>query len=1682
MVGGGPAGEEKDDDEALKEPMLPPPANQMRLACWNIVRRPEFDTFILICIALNCFFMAIEDPNYKGDDENGGNILYFDISYDTNLLVGRILLYIFTVEAMLKNLAFTPWGYLFGPDANWNRLDFFIVVVGWLEEYPDYLGSMPFNVSFLRIFRVFRPLRTLGKMKNMKVLINTLFICFDPLVDVLNLTLFVFFVFSVLGMELFQGQASQRCILPLEGFVEEYPNTDKWVILSDAYTYPIEGRTCGGDFTCPEVPEGTMRMGEEIPAGKYECYHLGRNPDQGILKQNQADGIIGYDNLPQAMLTVFVFCTLEGWVGGMYQYQDSFGWAVATLYHIFMILLGTFFCMNLALAVIADTFEEEFGEEEDEEDAEGDDLEKVSEDGDEGGEKRVEPPNNPLQYPFWQLSYNSYFNNFITLLIILNAITLAMEHARRDCLAIETENIDYDSWTKNGFTGEQPDCILQAQTMSESHANFLIISNYFFVVAFAIELVVKMIGLRPYGYFSDPFNTFDFIIVVVSFVEILINIKGLTALRCFRLARVFKMARSWGSLRAIIESLLAVLPAMTSLIVMLLLYMFIAAVAGMQMMGGKKGMEEDRSRFTDFGISLLTVFQMLTGEDWNEVMFAAIRSSPGSHDWTIVIYFVLIVLIGAFLVLNMFLAIMLSDFNCGDPPDFSINNAMKTFCPFLLKEEEDVSDVESEPPLETASESNFFSPNQMKNHMTKDQEAKIREKSMERKKKLESQNKKGSQEMVKIQEDLQKQEREDKEAEKQRLDGVALNVFTPDSSLRQKFRDIVRHPLFDSFILLCIIIGSVLLAVNGPTNNDETSTWKTICYLEFSFVVIFTIEAVMKIIVLGFYWESKDAYLKDPWNWLDFVVVIVGWLTNDCLVMLPVNGESVGALRTLRVLRVLRPLRVIQRMPGMRLVVAVLFECAPVFINICFVVFFFFAVFAIMGVQFFKGQFWSCNDSSVANVDECWGCFDHAGEGDDSDNCPAGFGEREWANAPMTFDNVYVSLLTLYEVAGLEIWLDILYSGMDSVEDCELKKEGEKKYPFGCQPMQETRWEASWYFIFFILVGVFIVMNLFVGAVVDKFNELKEANGGRNPLQTEEQAKYSESMSLMVRMRPIRVPVAPQPPNKKSCLGAMTIPWWKFRISCYKIVMWDTSGKGMGTTFDMIISLMVMLNILVMGLYQWKRLGPGEVMEIEENCKSDDDYPCPIQDHQETNLYEGLEMLNNIFTGIFLVEMLLKFAAWGLTQYFIDYWNQLDFILVVMSVLGFIVEIILTGGAFPLNPAVFRIVRVARLTRALKSIRMVRRIKGVARLVDTLVIAIPAMGNVASLCFLIIFIFAVMGMDFFGSDEVDGPNAAKVYGMYNQHANFRYFGDAFMLLFRSVTGEAWNGVMHDMMKAECDMQMYPDKHKYQPGDKEYDPDWCGTPHQSSPWIFFLLIQTFITGLLFELVTAIVLDEFSKMNKNEELPVNGDMISNFNEHWAQLDPKATQMIPQYKLLPFLKSVSPPIFESEEEAKKEIFNMNIVVNRVSGCLMVQYVDTLVAVTRYLYVKDLGEQIGRELDVAMIESPELTTRIISAYPHLKKIDEMDTKDFKEELAASRMQGALQKKSARKRADAQKTNIRLQYAKIKNIEVKKTSKGGYSFPKDIEKLSVDEMKTEIIKSGSSIEIIPEKEHSDVV
>jgi hypothetical protein len=1619
--------------------------NPGRLTCWKIVTHPYFDALILTSIATNCFFMAIEDPALGDDDSVKGNIMYMDIKFETAAMIGRVLLWVFTVESLLKNLAFTPWGYFFGPDANWNRLDFFIVVVGWLEEYPDYLGALPFNLSFLRIFRVFRPLRTLGKMDGMKELINTMFLCVDPLVDVLNLTIFVFFVFSVLGMELFQGQGSQRC-LDVTNW-DEATQVGTWSVLPDdaAPTQNIGDRRCGGDFKCP--------MWEGV---QYKCYNAGKNPEQGIYKQNTADGIIGYDNLGQAMLTVFVFTTAEGWTDGMYQYMDSFNWLVSALYHTLMMMLGNMFCFNLALAVIADTFEAEAdndGDDEEDGDKKEGDEDKKSESGEDEEEPKAPRPENPIRAVFYDISYYPWFGHFIIFLIIFNTVTLAMEHAKVECLSLVDAPAAGDAHY-GGWTGPTPSCIMQANTMSESIESFLGVTNLIFVVAFAVEAVIKLIGMNPYWYFQDNFNCFDFTIVLVSFVEMSFNIKGMTALRCFRLARLFKMARSWGSLRAIIESLLKVLPAMTSLTIMLFLFMFIAAVAGMQTLGNAIPYEE-RARFTDFGTAMLTVFQMLTGENWNEVMFSAIVHTK---SYGIVIYFLLVMLIGQFLVLNLFLAIMLSDFNCGEPPDFSIGNLINTCCPFLKAKEADGTTEDVDAAVDGGDDDGaFFTPAQLarmadrENNSDEDVRAnrtRVRSKSAQKKEDMEKAGKHGSMEMVSINNDLNLSRKEKALKIRNTLKGKSLGLFETDNKFRRACMTICREPMFESFILACIIISSVMLAVNGPTDDERKPIWVTLSYLDFFFIVVFTIECSLKIVTNGFY-SCPEGYLKDPWNILDFVVVLVAWISSDYQwVTMPWGsaGSGVGALKTLRSLRALRPLRTIQRLPGMRLVVAVLFECTPVFINICFVVLFFFTVFAIMGVQFFKGQFWSCNDGDVGRVDECWGCFEDPDGGFPSKYCPDGYSVRRWRNAKMNFDNVWTGLLTLYEVAGQELWLDVMYAAMDTRPEYTIDAHGNKEFPYGYQPQQERNWPAAFFFVFFILLGVFIVMNLFVGAVVDKFNELKEANGGKSPLQTEEQAQYTESMQLMARMRPFKVPLPPRKPLKKATMKAVQDKLYTWRLMAYKIVMWDTSGKNMGTTFDMCISLCVMLNIVVMGLYYWTRLPDGAAYLAGG---------VEIAAFESTPYYNVLEFINNLFTLIFFIEMCLKLLAWGMKQYITDMWNQLDFVLVVSSSLGWVVEVLLTSGAFPLNPAVFRILRVARLTRALKSIRMVGRIKGIARLVDTLVLAIPAMANVASLCFLVIFIFTVMGMDFFGKDDI---NQNYVGGMYNQYANFRNFGDGFMLLFRSVTGESWNGVMHDMMVAKCDMRLNFADDDETLADEHYCELWPGSKRLT--WLFFVLFMVFVSGLLFELITAIVLDEFGKMNESEKLPVNGDMISNFNDHWAQLDPKATQLIPQFKLLPFLRSIEPPIFDTASEASTAIFKMNISASEgPKKVLYVHYVDTLVAVVRYLYVKKLGDEVGTDLDVTMIESPELTTRIVNAYPHLKKIEKMEPKDFKTELAATKMQNMWLRRTAGAKIRGVRRDMEVE------LSTRRGTKGGQVDP-DVALLPAHELMSELRKS----------------
>ena len=213
-------------------------------------------------------------------------------------------------------------------------------------------------------------------------------------------------------------------------------------------------------------------------------------------------------------------------------------------------------------------------------------------------------------------------------------------------------------------------------------------SNYVFTGLFAVEMVLKVYGFGVAGYVHDAWNCFDAVIVVVSLVDIAVNQaeSKATVLRAFRVMRLFKLANTWGVLRKWVSVMIRSLRATTVLAGIIALMTTAYAIVGKQFMGGKFcGMAEGcvpslatdgsgdvdadadacpcnpRANFDNLGSAFLTMFQVLTGEDWQLVMYRGMRAheDSGLEEFLVACFFVSFFFIGNYLLLNLFVAIML---------------------------------------------------------------------------------------------------------------------------------------------------------------------------------------------------------------------------------------------------------------------------------------------------------------------------------------------------------------------------------------------------------------------------------------------------------------------------------------------------------------------------------------------------------------------------------------------------------------------------------------------------------------------------------------------------------------------------------------------------------------------------------------------------------------------------------------------------------------------------------------------------------------------------------------------------------------------------------------------------------------------------------------------------------------
>ena len=227
------------------------------------------------------------------------------------------------------------------------------------------------------------------------------------------------------------------------------------------------------------------------------------------------------------------------------------------------------------------------------------------------------------------------------------------------------------------------------------------IFNEFFVWAFFLEMILKLIGLGFNNYIRDGYNLFDAVIVIISLIDWTItNVaefdagSTLKAFKAFRLLRMMKLSKSWKALQDILQKTVASLKEIANFSLLLGLFMFIFALLGMELFAkiaindeegelvlGREAVQElytsgrpymiQRENFDNAGYALATIFMVIVGEDWNWTMYYWTRAysfyddpeNPSSTAyWTSVLYFIILMIMGNIILFSLFTAILLKNF------------------------------------------------------------------------------------------------------------------------------------------------------------------------------------------------------------------------------------------------------------------------------------------------------------------------------------------------------------------------------------------------------------------------------------------------------------------------------------------------------------------------------------------------------------------------------------------------------------------------------------------------------------------------------------------------------------------------------------------------------------------------------------------------------------------------------------------------------------------------------------------------------------------------------------------------------------------------------------------------------------------------------------------------------------
>nr|XP_039317716.1 LOW QUALITY PROTEIN: sodium channel protein type 11 subunit alpha [Saimiri boliviensis boliviensis] len=1550
------------------------PFNSIRSLAIRISVHSLFSMFIISTVIINCVFMA----SGLGKTSN---------SNDTDI-AEYVFTGIYIFEALIKILArgfiLDEFSFLRDP---WNWLDSLVIGTAMVSYW-----CIGINLLSLRTFRVLRALKAISVVSRLKVIVGALLRSVKKLINVIILTLFCLSIFALVGQQLFMGSLNLKCVRrDCRNVSNQEACEDSGPCFFPEYCFEkkensTEFRMCG------------TWMGNSSCSSQYECMHTTINPDYNYTN---------FDNFGWSFLAMFRLMTQDSWEK-LYQQTLRTTGHYSVFFFIVVIFLGSFYLINLTLAVVTMAYEEQnknvaaeieakekmfqeaqqlLKEEKEALVAMGIDrssltsletshfspqkrklfgnkkkkslfMREPGKDQPPGSDSDEDAQKTPqLLEQTKRLSHNLSLDHFdehrdplqrqraLSAVSILTITMKEQEKLQEPCLPCG-ENLasKYLMWNccpqwvgiKKVLRIVMTDpftelaitiCIIintvflamEHHKMEPSFEKMLNTGNLVFTSIFLAEMCLKIIALDPYHYFRRGWNVFDSIVALLSFADVLNGIlqkKSWPFLRSFRVLRVFKLAKSWPTLNTLIKIIGNSVGALGSLTVVLAIVIFIFSVAGMQLFGSSFNSQKSAKlcdptdptvsclrhwHMGDFWHSFLVVFRILCGE-WIENMWECMQEA---NTPLCVIVFILITVVGKLVVLNLFIALLLNSFSNEERNGNLEGEARKTkvqlaldrfhwaFC-FVIHTLEHFfhkwcrkqkSPKQKEMTGGCAAQSKDIIPlvTEMKRGSETQEELGILAsvpKTLgighdrtwlaplaEEEDDVEFAGGDNAQPITQPEAEQQACElhQETKKPISQRVRSVEIDMFSEDEphltaqnprkksdatsmlsecstidlqdafgrlpemvpkkeperclpkglscclpccridkrkspwviwwNLRKTCYQIVKHSWFESFIIFVILLSSGALIFEDVHLERQPKIQKLLNCTDLIFTHIFILEMVLKWVAFGF-----GKYFTSAWCCLDFIIVIVS----------VTSLIDLKELKSFRTLRALRPLRALSQFEGMKVVVNALIGAIPAILNVLLVCLIFWLIFCILGVYFFSGKFWRCingtdsviNYTIVTNKNQCES------------------GNFSWLNQKVNFDDVGNAYLALLQVATFKGWMDIIHAAVDS--------RGKEE-----QPEFESSSLSYIYFVVFIIFGSFFTLNLFIGVIIDNFNQQQKKISGQDIFMTEEQKKYYNAMKKLGSKKPLK-PI-PRPLNK--CQGLV------FDIVTSQI-------------FDIIIIILIILNMITMMAESYNQPKATE---------------------------STLDHLNWIFVVIFTVECLIKIFA--LRQYyFTNGWNLFDCVVVVLSIVSTMVSILAKQDHIPFPPTLFRIVRLARIGRIL---RLVRAARGIRTLLFALMMSLPSLFNIGLLLFLVMFIYAILGMNWFSRVN---PQSG-----IDDIFNFQTFASSMLCLFQITTSAGWDALLSPMLRSKESCNSSSEN--------------CHLPGIATSYFVSYIIISFL--IVVNMYIAVILENFNTATEESEDPLGEDDFDIFYEVWEKFDPEATQFIKYSALSDFADALPEPL---------------------------------------------------------------------------------------------------------------------------------------------------------------------------